>query len=424
MSKNSLNNKKNFSNLFVFGASKGSVFFAPLFAASVLSSTNYGLIEWALSLSMILGIVFSFGAGGVLAFEIVKNDKSDLISIALSYMVFVTFLFGVLGITSLVLHFSHKTSFIIGFTGLFAGQFALSSYMKAKGMGAFASTVESFIYVAILILVFNSFIKKIIYLEYIGIFPVFVLLFSSIIFFALLNRKLVFNLGHYIRFGKRGLPILFSSLLSIGLINLPRVLLGGVGSFDEVAEFSLYFRWTGIALVLYQFVYVVKFREIYTYSYGKFDNYITIISWLVLLSGIFITLGLVLLKKYNLTFGVNLPERNFVIQGYMVGVVTLWTITASLEGVFFREHLTRWQIYANVLGISVFLSLLLLLRIPFSNNLLVFTMAWFFAFIVIVLTQIFFLKKNIAQASLKYLTISMSLITFMGGMLVVIGVLL
>lgn len=416
-------NKKVYSNLILFGISKGSVFITPLLAASVLSNANYGLLEWALSLSMITGVVLTLGAGGVLSFEIVKNQKSSLISTALSYVVIITLVLGTLGILSLALNLSNQISYVVGFVGLFVGQFALSAYLKANGRGAFASVIESFVYVVILFLVFISYANQISYFKHLILFPLSALVFSSILFYFGGN-KIDLDGEKVAIFLQRGLPIMVSSLFAMGFVNMPRVLLGSFESFEQLAVFSIDFRWAAIAFIVYQFTIVINFRKIYTYSYEKLDVYITIVSWGVLFLGFIILLCLVVLEKYGLVFGSVFPKVDLLVQGFMAGIITLWSLSSSLEGLFFRENLTKWQIYATVIGIGVFLGSLLVFSNILQNVVLAFVVSWFFAYAIIIFSQLFFLKKNIAQASLMYLKFSVSLISFMGVLWIVFGELL
>jgi O-antigen/teichoic acid export membrane protein len=363
-------------------------------AASVLSQSNYGLLEWSLSFAMMLSLFISLGSGGVLSFEVIKHETNSLINTTLFYIVFLSFLLGIFGSISIIFFEPSRFSYILGFTGIFIGQFALSAYLKAKGKGAYASIIESFIYIIILFLVFNSIFQGIKSLEFLLVFPFFTIVLSIILFFLITDRTLP-NKKDLSLFLQRGFPIMISSFLSVGFINLPRALLGSYDSFDSVAVFSLYFRWAAIALVAYQFVLVMNFRKIYTYSYEKLDRYIVTISFIVLLIGCCIILGLEVIKKYDIPFHLAVPQQDILIQSLMAGVITLWAIGSSLEGLFYREHLSKFQIYASVFGIVAFLLNIWLLHNFVSNMILIFAFSWFISYIVIVISQLLFLQKSL-----------------------------
>ena len=413
----SVNLKKYILHLSLFGASKSAVLFAPLIAASVLSQSNYGLLEWSLSFAMMLGILLSLGAGGVLSFEIIKHETNSLINTTLFYALVISLVLGILGSISIIFFEPSRISYILGFAGVFTGQFVLSAYLKAKGKGAYASIVESFIYIVILLLVFNSIFQEIKSLEFLLIFPFFTIVFSGILFFLISDRTKL-KKEDFSLFIQRGFPIMISGLLAVGFVNLPRVLLGNFESFESVGVFSLYFRWAAIALVAYQFALVINFRKIYTYSYEKLDRYIVAISAMVFLIGFFIILGLEVIEKYDITFHLAVPKQDILIQSLMAGTITLWAIGTSLEGLFYREHLSKLQIYSSAFGIGIFLLSIVFLSSFISNVILIFSLSWFVSYFTIVLLQLYFLQKYL-NTYFKNINITVWAIGFIEALLII-----
>lgn len=401
--------KKYILHLSLFGVSKSAVLFAPLIAASVLSQSNYGLLEWSLSFAMMLSILLSLGSGSVLSFEIIKHETNRLTNTTLYYALIISLLLGILGSISLIFLEPSRISYILGFTGVFTGQFILSAYLKAKGKGAYASIVESFIYIIILFLLFNAILQETKSLEFLVIFPFFTIVFSGILFF-LINDRTKLKREDFSLFIQRGFPIMISSFFAVGFVNLPRVLLGNFESFESVGVFSLYFRWAAIALVIYQFSLVINFRKIYTYSYEKLDLYIAIISFLVLLIGFFIIMGLVVIEKYNITLYLSIPKQDILIQSLMAGTITLWAIGTSLEGLFYREHLSKLQIYSSIFGISIFSLSIIFLNSLTSNVILIFSLSWFIGYMAIILLQLLFLQKylNVHFKGIYYIIMTTS----------------
>jgi len=409
--------KKYILYLSLFGASKSAVLFAPLIAASVLSQSNYGLLEWSLSFAMMLSIFLSLGAGGVLSFEIIKHETNGLINTTLFYALLISLLLGILGSISIIFFEPSRISYILGFTGVFIGQFVLSAYLKAKDRGAYASIVESFIYIVILLLVFNSIFQEIKSLEFLLVFPFFTIVFSIILFFLISDRTQL-KKENFFLFIQRGFPIMISSLLAIGFVNLPRILLGSFESFESVGVFSLYFRWAAIALAAYQFALVINFRKIYTYSSEKLDRYIVAIASMVLFIGFFIILGLEVIEKYDIPFHLAVPQQDILIQGLMAGTITLWAIGTSLEGLFYREHLSKLQIYSSIFGIGIFLLSVMFLSSFISNVILIFSLSWFVSYIAIVILQLFFLQKYL-NTYFKNMNIAIFTIGFIEAILII-----
>ncbi len=392
----------------IFGFSKSAVLLAPLLAASVLTKDEYGSLEWALSFSMMSALFLSLGAGGIIAFEIVKHEKSDLLTTALSYISFLTFFLG-LTTAIIVLIDSKMAAMLIGFTGIFLGQFALSSYMKAKGKGAFASIVDSFIYILILLLVLYSIFIDDRRLHLFILFSVAALFFSAILF-RISGNKFRMHKSHFFKFVKTGAPIMLASFATVGFMNLPRVLIGNFGTMEDVGDFALYFRWAALALVAYQFIVVINFRKIYQLNHTELDRYITFISLAVLIIGSLLVMTMPILKEFEVFKQLHLPQKNLPIQSLMVAIVAIWTLSASIEGLIYREHLTKFQIYSSIFGIFVLLfSILLIKKMQNPDLTFYFSLAWFISYLVIIFSQLFFLKKYIYKEK-KHLFVNTSVL--------------
>lgn len=384
--------KKHILQFSLFGIAKSAVLFAPLIAASILLPDQYGLLEWALSFAMMLGLLASFGSGGLISFEIIKHETSTLSNTALLYSAITTFIFGILGLLSILFENYIALSYILSFSSVFVGQFALSAYIKAKGKGAYASVVESLIYILILILLIYAIFQQVQTLSLLSVFPLTAMLLSFILF-TLISDSISFKPEDLTVFAKKGFPIMLSGFLAVGFVNLPRVLLGHFESLESVAAFSLYFRWAAIALVAYQFALVVNFRKIYTYSYEKLDRYIVSISLMVFVLGACIIFGINIIENQNISLSIAFPLQNITIQTLMAGTITLWAIGTSLEGLFYREHLSRLQTYASLSGIGIFLINILILKFFIHDIIFIFTLSWFISYSTIIFVQLYFLKK-------------------------------
>ncbi len=399
---------KHIKHFIIFGFSKSAVLLAPLLAASVLTKDEYGSLEWALSFSMMSALFLSFGAGGIIAFEIVKHEKSDLITTALSYISFLTFF---LGFTTavIVLIDSGMTAMLLGFTGIFLGQFTLSSYMKAKGMGAFASIIDSFIYILILLLVLYSIFIDDRRLHLFILFSLATLFFSAILF-RIGGNEFRMHKSHFFKFAKTGAPIMLASFATVGFMNLPRVLIGNLGTMEDVGDFALYFRWAALALVAYQFMVVINFRKIYQLDHIALDRYISFISLAVLIIGTLFVMTMPMLREFEIFKQLQFPQKSLPVQSLMVAIVAIWTLSTSLEGLFYREHLTKFQIYSTIFGIFVLLfSIFLINKMQNSDLTFFFSLAWFISYLVIIFSQLFFLKKYLHKER-KHLFVNASIL--------------
>ena len=384
-------------HLILFGVSKSAVLISPLLAATILTKGDYGLLEWALSFSMMSAVFVSLGAGGVIAFEIVRKERSCLINTALFYSALLTFILGC--ITVLLTPFDSLRAVIsVGFTGIYIGQFALASYMKSKGMGAYASVVDSFIYIQILLLVLYGAYVDEPGLQFLTILPVSIILLSILLFRIAGSGFSIFSSG-FILFAKKGAPIMLSGFAAIGYINLPRLLIGVVGSMEDVGNLALYFRWAALALVVYQFMLVMNFRKIYRLGYVELDKYISYITLAVLIAGAIIVAVMPVVRNFVYFNQLQFPEMSLPVQSLMVCIVTVWTLSTSLEGLFYREHLTKFQVASVLLGGSSFLGLVFIIRnIAAIEIVLTFCIAWFLSYLIITFSQIYFLRNNLSAS--------------------------
>jgi len=381
--------------LIIFGTSKSAVMFAPIIAASTLSTQNYGLLEWSLSASIMFAVAVSLGSGGVIAFEVVKNEHSPIISISMIYTAILSFFLAATGLISYIIHLSNQLTFFLMFSGLFVAQFSLSAFMKAKGAGAYATIIDSLVYILIFLLAIFATSKNKDEFQYIFIFSVSAFFLSFIIYFLSNIKKNYFEISKFFLFLRRGIPIMLSSLMAIGFINLPRVLLGEFDSFEKVAEFSLLFRWAALALVVYQFVVVIKFREIYKSELHQIDRYFAFISIAIFFIGFAIIL---ILNSLNAQFNelpFATPSQNFIFQSFMATSIALWVLSTSLEGIFYREHLAKYQFYSSLIGILIFLGIFFIIQNIYCITIFTVLLSWISGFCITIVTQFYFLNKKI-----------------------------
>lgn len=377
--------------LFIF--SKSIVLIAPLFAAYLLNKSAYGTFEWSLSIAMIISTMITVGAGNTIAFEKVKNEESPLISIGQRYSFYLGILFALLSITLLTFFNEVRIGLVLGMSSFLVIQYALSAYMKANGLGARASVVDSGIYTILLVLLGLAWLNGDSDLSYLVIYAI-VAIILGIFLHNTINTSSVLNKEEIMKFVKRGFPIMLSGGMVILFFNLPKLFLG-YESMMYVGEFSLYLRWASLALVVYQFIVVVFFRDIYTNSYIEFDKFIASISFGVYLLGFTILIFLYLAKKYNIEY-LPVPEVNLSVQILMVSIIALWALTASLEGLIYREDKSIHQMWANIVGIIIFF-LLSFLTGEHDDIIYFITFSWFISFVAIILYQLFIIHKDILE---------------------------
>jgi len=379
----------------LFSLSKSIVFITPLFAASLLTTESYGLLEWSLSLSMLIATLVSFAAGNTIAFEMVKNKDSAMIHIGKMYSVYLGMFLIILSFI-IGVFFNEVAGTILAMSSFLVIQYALSAYIKASGLGARASIVDSGIYTVLLCLLLLIWFNNEAFPSYIEGFLI-ATVFLSVYLYLIMDTVVAINNKKIIAFFIRGLPIMAASGCAILFFNMPRLLLGSE-SMLLVGEFSLYFRWAAIAITIHQFLIVVFFRNIYTASHEVFDKIIGGVVISVFLLGFIIILILDFIEEYNIQ-NIPLSGQNVSIQVSMVAIVALWALSASLEGLLYREGKSIHQVWANLIGI-IALFIFSYFFINKDNVIYLMTIIWLIAFVAIIFYQLSIINKFISKGNL------------------------
>ncbi len=228
---------------------------------------------------MSIATVISFGAGNIISYRIIKEGKDKIVNISMLYLIICSFVFSLISI------FSYE-NYLFSFISLFIIQVGFSSYIKGQGGGALSSLVESSIYILLLLISLRFFYSG----EELIIKNNFIFIITSLILSILFLSGVDFK-NIDIKSGtdliKLGFPIMVSSCLAVFFVNIPRLILGEISTHQDIATFSIYFRWAAISLIAYQFMNVVFFRRIYTSDYRKIDLNFSFIFIIVILCGLF-----------------------------------------------------------------------------------------------------------------------------------------
>lgn len=397
----------------MFLIAKACVLFAPIIAATVFSEENYGLIEWSLSISMILTSFASFGSGNTIAFENLRKDREPLVQFGQKYSILLSILFL---ITTLIFSQSlPEIGLILGISSLFVIQYALSARLKSDGKGSFAGIIDGSFYIFLLI------ISSVVYiLDNENILSGYIFLFISLLFIPAVYLKTNFtvssNKADIKQFFSNGVKLMLASSFSLIFFNLPKIILGNL-SLNMVADFSLYFRWASISIMIYRFFSLVYFRNLYTSNIKRFDKLVFLIGLFVFLFGFIILFILSSINALSLKI-LSIPENNLIIQILLISTISLWSISGALEGLIYKEKMPLKHLYSSMIGIFIFI-LFYIFSKNFGTQLIEsVTFSWFIGFTFIVISQIKFLEKK------KGAEIKMKLISLYVWILIIINLII
>lgn len=369
---------KIFNHIVFFVLSKSAVVLAPLIAAGILNSNDYGLFEFAISTSMIIATSVSLASGNTIAFEKIRDNNSPLIKVGKNYSLLMFIIFSMITFLSILFIQSNVLSMISAICSILIIKEPLGAFMKASGLGAKATIIDSVLYIIFLLLLLIMFINGKSSLSYFFALPFFGIIIALYLNNTIKSSTRDLNKNNFLRFYNRGLPIMISGIASIIFFSSPRLFLANFGMI-EVSTFSLYLRWASIALIGYQFIYVLLFKNIYTKNYNEFENFTIKILVAVFFIGISLIPIINLLSNNNDLF-FRLPAANIPLQLLMAIIIIVWVCSGLLEGILFKEKKSLFNLYSNSLGLSVFSITYFIMNPKFENLIEFITMSWGFSF--------------------------------------------
>ncbi|WP_212802076.1 hypothetical protein [Pseudomonas sp. St290] len=381
----------------LFGVSKSSVLFAPFLAAWLLSKSQYGALEWWLSLSMTIGPIMTLGAQGVVAYGSLGGMFSPYVRAAVIYIFFVcssTLLFALL---LSVVGAGWKISYVSVValqSSIVVLQLVLSARLKGLGKGAWASLAESALYISLLF----SLLLALVGVDFVSGFMSVMIVVESFMLWLLIKvsdlpRVSCWRHEDYKKTFSLSYRFLIGGALMGAFMAGPRLLMGWVSDESLVAAFSIVFRWLSIAIVIHQFINTYYFMRIYGGDPTKRKFAILGCVGLVAISAVVI--ALTVSSHAIRSTDIPLPDSNDVwLIWSMAGIMILWSTSACLEGVLNSAGRVMSQSISVALGLIV--SLIVFGYFYFWGNdhyKLSLTIAWAAGFVSIVVLQFIFVFR-------------------------------
>jgi O-antigen/teichoic acid export membrane protein len=332
--------KKYFLFILLFGILKLSTFLAPLLLSNlVVDRVDYGLIEYSLSLGMVLVTFLNLGLSGAYPYFNIKLKKEGFKSIFYAHSFFII-LFVILGaVLELlnILQLKYFLSLLIG--GIVALQMLYSSILKSNEVIKVAIVVDAGLY-----LVLNVF-NILLWCGFSFSIPLLITLLLSyiVILMAIYIRKFLKNpkfiSENYVTAIKFGLPLILSGFLIIGLTGIARIIIEYFLGLEEVAIYSFYFRIAGVVVMIHQIINIAFFKKIYEAEPKILDKYFSafIIAITLISSFLWWVVPIFTINYFELlqeTYSSN-KLLYFILSIQM----TYWIGLALNENIVYRENL-------------------------------------------------------------------------------------
>ena len=257
-----ITNKLFFIIAFLF--SKGSVFLAPLFLSKIISVKNYGVIEYALSIGMILASILNFGITSAYPFYYLKRKYKTIYSgFDLHGLITSLFSFCLL-IIGWNLDLNTKGLIAILLMYLLSNQQYHSSILKSKGAIISSTLMDSIIYfllwILTLIYAFNlfSFLVTDTFLVILLIYYVIIFCYRLFIFIKADKHHILKKLYKIIGYGRH---VLLSGFLIMFITMFGKISTEHLIDTESVGIYSFYLRIGSLVVVFHQFFNIAFFKK-------------------------------------------------------------------------------------------------------------------------------------------------------------------
>lgn len=381
-------------NLLLFALSKGVAFLAPILFIKFITLEEYGGIEFAYSTGSICAVALSLGLGGAYPYFILRRQEKQKEQFFFLYgylLLFISLVFLFLFHSGIISQFSY---FVYLFSSILSLQSLYSSILKSNDKGYIGVLYDGGYYFLLLLVIFLCYFFDIPYLL--------VLRFTMEIYLGMLlslfcykyhqNRTDICGKKECFDILKYSSLLILSGIIVFWLTSSPRIYIKYLMGYEQVGIYSLYFRFVGISVVIYQFCYIAFFKKLYLASAQRLDKYYLILILAVFLACFAVYFIYPVFAKYLLSGKeVVLSSKLYVLLGMMMPI---WVGIALNEGIISRENVIGKM--NLVLGIQVLIFPLVLFLLKSQMTLELFTFLNVLMFGIAYLSQIRILKnKNI-----------------------------
>lgn len=324
-----------------FALAKGTAFLVPLLAVRLMSLADYGFLETSFAWGQQLTTLLILGLPAAYPFFILKQRETAMQFYFWGYccLLFVIavldLLFYLSGIVAL------QPYFILLLAALFAMEKILSSMLRTHGLGRVGVLVDSLYYfglgLALLIIYFRpsgSF------------FPILcILLFLLLLSLAVWSGVMLKSRIRHFRKNIGGaavkkllsysVPLIFSGIIIYWLVACSRIYLSWLLGNEIVGIYSFCFRLFAIAILIYQFSYIMFFKKLYIVSAENLDRNFSILLGTVFVCSICCFAIFFLIKPL---FPSVRYEKLVLVLLELSCFMPIWCAAALNEGIIAREN--------------------------------------------------------------------------------------
>lgn len=351
--------------LFFFSLFKALTFFVPLLLINILTPLEYVIFESGLAISNIAVIVLNFGVSAAVPLYLLKENKKEDIKYIYFHCVSVSSAMLCIALLSELYIHSEKLTFICISVSILCNVRVISSHKKTLSEPIKASFYEAYLFIALFTCVLFSKVFDVLSFTHINI----ILFFASLLLIVFASSELVEGKADKLSFKPSKLFTLYSfsslalivSVVVVFFVTLIRVLGEGFVTIDQYLTYSVYFRLASVAIIVFQFVLTLKFKDIYDSEQEGLDKSCILIlfSVLIISLSIYVSNDIILPLLFSLEVQ-DIINNNSEVVLPIVLTMPLWAAIAVLENIISRERAFKLMLLYVSFASVVFFSFCLL----------------------------------------------------------------
>lgn len=388
-------NRKFFLDGICFAIAKGTAFLAPILAIRIIPLADYGMLETSYAWGQQLTMLAVLGIPAAYPYFILKRRETEMQAYFWLYGVFLCLCVLFSALLHRFRYLPEQLFLVILLTAAFSMERILSGILKTHGLGRIGVLIDSGYYFILgTVLVILAFVHRY------PFFPLLILLLLCFIlflggWFLLMARKRCTRIySSDIQPAVKKLlvysiPLIFSGLIIYWLIASSRIYLSWLLGDEVVAIYAFCFRWFAIAILIYQFAYIMFFKKLYIVRPENLDRNFCILTAIVFGSTAFCLAGFFVISPFFEMVRYEHLLRILLLLGCLMPV---WCATALNEGIIARENLVMQMNLALLPQLLLFPLLLFLLRKTITLDL--FCLLHLMSCILVYFTQAFILVKR------------------------------
>jgi O-antigen/teichoic acid export membrane protein len=322
-----------------FGAAKAFAYFGPLLLARLMAPSDYGAVELAFSVGLIVSIVASLGVTGAIPILHLIRDEQKIEDLLLFYVASVACTAFVAGVGAYLMHYAATGVLLCAIAASFGLQGAASCYTRVKKYRLLSGWADNLTLslISLLGLAEYAVLRQI----RLGPLAALVLLGAAALaaaagaLFVALKRDGF--LAAYRRAIGVGFFIMVNSFLMSFVVGGMRIFVGWWLSLADVGAYSLCARVNLYLLLFHQLVTTWFYTKLLTWTVRQFDR---MCSAFVIFLSVAAVFGVV---AFDRLVGIVMPHGSYDLQQLrvlfpVVAMQTiLWVVTAQLEVMIYRE---------------------------------------------------------------------------------------